>query len=56
MKKKDWIILRVIRSAIKLDRAACGDIEIMRAFSYLINKYPTKVLYACIEQLNGELA
>jgi hypothetical protein len=55
MKKKDWIILRLIRVAtISNPQVAFNSIDIARSTLYLLRKYGQKHLFACIRELEQE--
>jgi hypothetical protein len=55
MKKKDWIILRLIRvAAISNPQVAFNSIDIARSTLYLLRKYGQKYLFDCIGQLEEE--
>ena len=55
MKRKDWMLLRVLRIAIKqrpIGTGYCRDI--METTMYLSNKYGQKELFRCIDALANE--
>jgi hypothetical protein len=55
MKKSDWVILRLLRKIVlSPDRSWVRDVEIRKAFQYLIDKYGDKLLDKCIDALAYE--
>ena len=55
MTKEDWIILRLIFVAIKIDRKKAYDnIDVVRSILHLSRTYGIKKLDECITQIHGE--
>jgi len=55
MKKSDWVSLRLLRKIVlSPDRSWVRDVEIRKAFQYLIDKYGDKLLDKCIDALAYE--
>ena len=50
MSKEDWIIVRLIREALRAQPFSAPDH--LKAIKYLAKKYGRKQLDACIDQLN----
>ena len=57
MKKKDWIILRLIRVAVN-DNPQVGrrSIDVAKSIVYLGSKYGREHMYECLKQLHKEKA
>jgi hypothetical protein len=55
MKKKDWIILRLIRTSVKNNAyVALRSRDVAESTLYLLRKYGQKYLFDCIGQLEEE--
>lgn len=55
MKKADWIILRLIKAAVKIDLSkAAMDQDVRKAVLHLRDKHGKKKLNKCIDLLNKE--
>jgi hypothetical protein len=51
MRKKDWIILRLLMAGARTPAVAKPDFQ--RAIIYLLKKHGAKTLYQSIEQLHA---
>ena len=54
IKKADWVVIRMLRVAMRAGALANNGYEITMALCYLHTKYESELVYASFDLLDGE--